>query len=255
MQQVRGQRKASSKMVWRHRSLGGNCVVLRTKKITVKAVGEFRAATPAEIEHNPPQLYFYLPRKPRRPLLVTFLTHEPAGRWQGAKEWFVPFAGITGLPLTGYETVHETVRDWFLDRDTTKEAARNQGLPPSLIDDIYPETGRPDITALRRKYPKWPVVGTIQIHIARQDSHGQTKLILLSGSKRRPVVVATAGKPTDPNLYTLPPTLVWTAAQTRYRNLLNLHVGQRGLTRDRQEAKKLFRLLDLDTNILDPILT
>jgi len=232
MKPVHGQKKVLSSMRWRHPSLRGQCTVLRTKIIEVKAVGD------------PPQLFFFLRRKPRRPLLITVLTHDPAGLL--GQSSFVPLAAMN--PRSGLAMV------WKGGRKAAKEAVENHELPSSLIDDIYPENGQPYITALKKKYPRWPLVGKIKLHVALQQTRERKNLVLLCGSKKRPVVVATAGKPRDPDIYTAPPVLAWTTGYSKNRGILNLNVGQRGLPRNPQEAKKLFQLLDIDTNLLDMIL-
>jgi hypothetical protein len=230
-----GQKGILSSMTWKQPILHGQCTVLKTKTVEVKALGK------------PPQLRFFLPRKPRRPLLVTILRHEPAGPWRPPWERFIPVAGMN--PQSTME-----LDKWIGGRKVMEEAARNQGLPYTLIDDIYPKNGQININALKKKYTKWPVVGTIKLHVALQQSRGQTNLVLLSGPKKTPIIVATAGKPVDSDMYTAPPALVWTAGSTKHRGILNLGLGQRGLPRNCLEAKKLFQLLELDTGLVDTIL-
>jgi hypothetical protein len=252
MKAVQGQRRLLSNIVWRHRSLHGPCVVLKTKTVQVKVLGE------------PPELCFFLLRKPRRPLLITILKHVPASPRRPPSKMVLPGGMRQPLPPvppqpevfipTAAMTRSAMDRDlWRRGRKATQEAARKQGLPPTLIDDIYPKDAQMDIISLRKRYPKWPIIGSIQLHVALQKKPSQTNLVLLSGSRKSPVVVATAGKPLDPDIYTAPPTVVWTTSSTKH-NLLNFGLGQAGLPSNRQEAKKMFRWLDLDVELVDIIL-
>jgi hypothetical protein len=144
---------------------------------------------------------------------------------------------------------------WRRGRKATQEAARKQGLPPTLIDAIYPKKGRPNPTALWKKYPEWPLVGAIQVHVALQKLERGTDMVLLSGSKKAPVIVARAGKPLYPDIYfPKPPALVWGGSSGNRMGVLNFDLGPLSLPRNKAEAAKLFRLLDLDTRLLNTIL-
>lgn len=237
-----GQQSVLSKMTWRHPSLHGPCMVLKTKTVEVKALGD------------PPRLRFFLTRKRRRALLVTVLRREDAGPWLPPSEAFIP------VPRYQLDVPSQAVTlrggMWIGDRAVAEDAARNEGLPPTLIRDIYPKKGRPNPTALNKKYPEWPVVGVIQVYFALQKlERGRTDMVLLSGSKKAPVIVARAGKPLDPEAYSpRSPALVWWGGSGARTGVLNFDLGPRSLPRNNAEAAKLFRLLDLDTGLLNTIL-
>jgi hypothetical protein len=144
---------------------------------------------------------------------------------------------------------------WVGAREVAEEAAHNQGLLSSLIGDIYPKKRAPNISALKRKYPAWPVVGTIPLHVAIRQSGGRRSLVLLSGSKNTPVIVATAEKPLKPAAYTpAPPALVWSTGSGKRHGILNFSLGPRQYPRTRSEARDLFRSLGLDAGILNTII-
>jgi hypothetical protein len=143
---------------------------------------------------------------------------------------------------------------WVAGRELAKEAARNQGLPPSLIGDIYPKKGAPNIAALKKKYHAWPVVATIPLHVAIRQSHGRRNVVLLSGPKNAPVIVATVEKPLHPGYRPAPPALIWTAGSGRRHGILNFALGPCQYPRTRSDARDLFRSLGLDARILDTII-
>jgi len=233
--------RSVSRLVWKHPTLGGPCIVHETRTVEVKALD------------NPPQLHFFLPRKGRRPFLITVLRRYPAGPWLPPSEAFTPVPGYQSHRRS--QIVQMEPGTWVAGRELAEKAARNQGLPPSLIGDIYPKKEAPNVSALKNKYPAWPVVGAIPLHVAIRQSRGRRSLVLLSGSKNAPVIVATAEKPLNPAAYTpAPPALVWTAGSGRRPGILNFSFGPHQYPRTRSDARDLFRSLGLDAGILNTII-
>jgi hypothetical protein len=218
-------------------------MVLKTRTVEVKALGD------------PPRLGFFLTRKRRRPLLLTVLRRDDAGPWLPPSEAFMPVPGHQSAAPSQAVTLRGGM--WIGDRAVAEDAARNQGLPPNLIGDIYPKRGRANPTTLKKKYPQWPLVGVIKVHVALQKlERGRTDMVLLSGSKKAPVIVARAGKPLHPEgCFPKPPALVWRWGSGARTGILNFDLGPLSLPRNNAEAAKLFRLLDLDTGLLSTILS
>jgi len=232
--------RSVSRLVWKHPTLRGPCIVHETRTVEVRALD------------NPPQLHFFLPRKGRRPFLITVLRRYPAGPWLPPSEAFIPVPGYQSLRRS--QTVQMEPGTWVAGRELAEEAARNQGLPPSLIGDIYPKRGAPNVSALKNKYHAWPVVGTIPLYAATRESHGRRSLVLLSGSKNAPVIVATAEKRLNQAYTPAPPALVWTAGSGRRPGILNFSLDPHQYPRTRSDARALFRSLGLDAGILSTII-
>jgi hypothetical protein len=240
MRVIRGKRRLS-RIVWNHPGLRGRCTVFEDRTVEVRALGK------------PLKLYFFLLRKKQNPFLISVLTRLPQGPWTPPSESFSPVPAYKAADNGPFLMQPGT---WIGNRKVAKEAAQNVGLPSTVIDNICQSHGARHLGKVRKKYPAWPVVGTIPVHVALQESRRWGRgVVLLCGTKRKPIIVAAAGKPTDPDAYSpAPPALVWQASSGGLLTILDFDLGPLGLPRNHEEAKEFFDQLELNIELLNEIL-